>query len=114
MSPEAQNAAIAKAYGWTDVAERWDKKEWLINGLHPNHGPHSNRHIIPNYLSDLNPMHEAEKILKWDDYLAFSNILTKLTEDDTCSTVFNRPLSATAAQRAEAFLKTLGLWDDSK
>ena len=52
---------------------------------------------MPDYLNDLNAMHEAEKVLndhQWDDYI--------------CQ--LGHAMGATAAQRAEAFLKTLNLW----
>jgi hypothetical protein len=61
---------------------------------------------VPNYIGDLNSMAEAEMILfdridwsvcNYDRYLGVA----------TSSWKWN----ATAAQRAEAFLKTLGLWE---
>ena len=77
--------------------------------------------VIPNYLKDLNAMHEAEAEL-WDKGLAmeFTNQLVgivcsargfrrdKSTVDDHLMCLSH----ATAAQRAEAFLKTLNLWKD--
>jgi hypothetical protein len=63
---------------------------------------------IPDYLNDLNAMHEAENILsseKWQrrDYIDY------LSEDDQWLHVHS-----TAAQRAEAFLRTLNLWENDK
>jgi predicted Zn-dependent protease len=70
---------------------------------------------LPDYLNDLNAMHEAERMLLakcgndpqddlWIYYLA--NLL------------MSAPLClrehATAAQRAEAFLRTIGKWEESK
>ena len=64
----------------------------------------------PDYLNDLNAMHEAEKVLPrqlshidyWQKgYGRFQTLLAEYTIT---------PYSATAAQRAEAFLKTLNLW----
>lgn len=58
-----------------------------------------------NYCTDLNAMHEAEKTHRasgdWHEYI---QILDTLSEVD--------PIYATARQRAEAFLRTLGLWKE--
>ena len=57
---------------------------------------------MPDYLNDLNAMHEAEKVLNeaylWNRYKGW--LLTWMTE----------PIRATAPQRCEAFLKTIGKW----
>ncbi len=61
-----------------------------------------------NYHGDLNAMHEAEKVL------------TKEQEDEytvtLCIEVQPEPrlFHATAAQRAEAFLRTIGKWEDEE
>ncbi len=68
---------------------------------------------LPDYLCDLNAMHEAEKIFESDEIM-----LRRYT--DALSVVVGRNpkrmglFRATAAQRAEAFLRTLHLLDDSK
>jgi len=81
-----------------------------------------------NYAGCLNDMHEAEKMLvAWidprneanriwgDTYGRYIGLLVKITEsrffmgkDD--STELQKLMSATAAQRAEAFLRALSLW----
>ena len=62
----------------------------------------------PDYLNDLNAMHEAEKTL--DDsslgLVSYHNILASI-----CKT-HRDCVRATAAQRAEAFLRTLSLWTE--
>ena len=64
---------------------------------------------IPDYCSDLNAMHEAEKVLgevhsinscEYDDWLQ------SIIEHD-------QKWRATACQRAEAFLRTLGKWEET-
>jgi hypothetical protein len=86
MTDEQINAAIAKA---TDCA---------------GHG---------NYTHDLNAMHEAEKVLAPKNWDRFSkkwwNYYNHLLDDDVQKTIH-----ATARQRAEAFLRTLGKWEEDK
>jgi len=64
----------------------------------------------PDVFNDLNAMHEAEKILrsdkwKWLAYVNSLNQIPSLQDEWLCSS-----LHATAAQRAEAFGRTLNLW----
>ena len=67
-----------------------------------------------NYHGDLNAMHEAEKVLTekgvnyWWEYVNYINRLNP--------TPFGHETAvhATAAQRAEAFLRTIGQWEDGE
>ena len=59
---------------------------------------------IPDYLNDLNAMHKAEKQLEAEDNHAYGCYCFELYEK------YGNTVSLTAAQRAEAFLKTLNLW----
>ena len=90
MTPEQQRVAIAEACGWLKV-----------------HG-HSVAGI-PDYLNDLNAMHEAEKTLTDKAHEEFRLNLYDLIRDDSRLIV-----SSTASQRAEAFLRTIGKWEESK
>jgi hypothetical protein len=62
---------------------------------------------IPDYCNDLNAMHEAENSIPHPSYFYQSN-LTELCGGE------NRIYRATASQRAEAFLRTLGKWEGAK
>ena len=96
MSPEAQRIALAKAHGY--------------NLSEPYIGDGS---YLPDYLNDLNAMHEAEVALteeQAEKYEAYLNSPGMYIEGGYPSTLYL--YHATAAQRAEAFLKTLGLWKD--
>ena len=123
MSPQKQRIAIATACGWiiaNPENDRPDYRHWTPPGCvaKPNHMYGDKP---PNYLSDLNAMHEAKKVL-WAAglMLEFVNQLVgitcsamgfrwnKLTEHDNVILVAN----ATAEQEAEAFLRTLGLWEE--
>jgi len=88
MTDEQINAAIAEACGWA----------------HANIEPHA----YPNYCIDLNAMHEAEKVLTREQINAFCQ---KLFPTNYCGVWWS--IHATARQRAEAFLKTLGKWEEA-
>lgn len=73
---------------------------------------------FPDYLNDLNDMHDAEKTLTveqsedYAEYLCRSICGQPPERVSICE--FAHTIHATAAQRAEAFLKTLNLWDSTK
>lgn len=101
MSPEKQRIAIARACGWTKCRIEWGFPV----------GNRNNDVIvrdIPDYLNDLNAMHEAEKKLTGQKIDAY--VTTLCLKVQPAPSLWN----ATAAQRAEAFLRTLGLWEDDK
>jgi len=64
---------------------------------------------IPRFSTDLNAMHEAEKELTDEQYLEFSRWL--MDECQEFGRVW-RHSSASAGQRAECFLRTIGKWRD--
>lgn len=102
MSPEAQRIAIAESVGWTEISD-WGASG--INGKHPT-GPWVE--VIPDYLNDLNAMHEVERALNISDeqITYWKNTLEFVCNRDNTIT-----LMATAAQRAEAYLRTIGKWE---
>lgn len=59
----------------------------------------------PNYPSDLNACHEMEKVLTYEQICDYGDWLPK---DDWGL------IHATAAQRAEAFLRTIGKWEEGQ
>ena len=93
--------------GFKPDFQTWEST-WLIFGL-------------PDYCNDLNAMHEAEKLLTEcadDNYAKFQNYLYHL-ETTVCNALGSDSgeegwsgyiAFATARQRAEAFLKTIGKW----
>lgn len=116
MSPEAQRLAIAEACGWRLEYDTTQLKAiWIVS---PKSGYHYavDDEFIPDYLKDLNAMHEAEKTLtvnQWTDYLdALDKICVPV---HICPTTHAMSVyCATAQQRAEAFLRTLNLWTEEK
>ena len=97
MTTEQQRIAIAEACEKTPV-------HLYPIGTYPIHLAD----CLPDYLNDLNAMHEAEKILTDDQHITYRNILANVIGDVTF--FCRKYTSATAAQRAEAFLRTLNLW----
>lgn len=114
MTPEQQQIAIAKTCGWT--AEQDSNGYWRATNQKSGHASElwlSERNVwsvgIPDYLNDLNAMHEAEKAMNNNDWWKFVEHLTNICGGGTALGI-----SATAAQRAEAFLRTLGLWEEAQ
>lgn len=109
MSPKQINHAIHKHFGWEYVpaADGWRRN---TRELH---------YEIPNYHGDLNEMHEAEKTLNNGQALKYQDTLISLvctldvlfpaTRDCAMQGFLHH---ATSAQRAEAFLRTIGKWND--
>lgn len=103
MSPEQQRIKIAEAVGWTPTPTGW----WT---MHPSGIPTGEYPAFtdpPDYLKDLNAMHEAEKVLVGRNNWELCDYVHKLH-----ATTNGWPAFATAAQRAEAFLRTLNLWKE--
>jgi hypothetical protein len=110
MKPEKQRIAIAEACGWKNadhpdamkLKQGWTMPEkWCMDPK----GVLRFNHHRPDYLNDLNAMHEAEKTLDYNDL----NDMEKSVSFHFGVT----PFHATASQRAEAFLRTIGKWEES-
>ena len=110
MTNEEMRIAIAEACGWTEI--QWSE---LIN---PRIAIENKQFCcdteqfrclwLPDYLNDLNAMHEAELVFigegKSPNYFAYRQQLYQV-----CCLSPDLAIRATAAQRAEAFLRTKGL-----
>ena len=108
MTPEQQRIAIAEACGLTNVAPMIVKNV-KHEGDDITVGIWSDDGWVPQYLNDLNAMHEAEKTLTDKAHEEFRLNLYDLIRDDSRLIV-----SSTASQRAEAFLRTIGKWKEAK
>lgn len=110
MTPEQINRAIAQACGWRSMPfDHWLDPQGEVRGCF---GAGDEQKFLPNYHGDLNATVEATKTLTEDQYWpTFYDHLSAVTGGDYNMRKMNE---ATAAQRAEAFLKTLGLWEESK
>jgi hypothetical protein len=98
MSPNAQRIAIAEACGYSrqEAGSPWfdcpDDRQIHIEDL-------------PDYLNDLNAMHEAEKLIGPIKGIELCWHLNEMGISGEWEI-----LTATAAQRADAFLRTIGKW----
>lgn len=101
MTDDQINQRIAEACGWTDFVMH---PEFGIMGTPPD--SHGLRTAVDWYTVDLNAMHEAENCLSLDDRNRYIDALGTIHTDSWAFA------TATARQRAEAFLRTLGKWDD--
>lgn len=130
MSPEQQRIKIAEACGWTDCNWYEDNAgPGFWNGYPPtvigvdksgdwqavkaqHHKP------LPNYTASLDAMAEAEKVLtdeEWVDYCAeLVNRAPTFPQYGLGSGTdkARRLASATAARKAEAFLRAKSPWQD--
>lgn len=115
MTPEQQRIAIAEACGWT--REYADVPTWnnSLNSYQGGYEPVQTllfrkerkcfiAENLPDYHCDLNVMHEATMMLGDQQLCEMADWLEKITGFHT------RIFHATAAQRAEAFLRTIGKW----
>ena len=119
MSPEKQQIAIAKACGWTyeEKVIAYIRPEPFKHWTDPD-GEYLGLYDIPDYLYDLNAMHEAESTLSVNDTVTYATNLTRghdiweVMPNDEHFSVCYGAIHATAQERAKAFLKTLNLWTD--
>lgn len=130
MNTEKQRIAIAEFAGWQFIP--WGKKSMKMiapagyksdawRTSEPDNSitlPLDGRTIeeskvywcggLPDYLSDLNAIHEAEKLL--DD------ITRKLYREKLCVVCLmsGGPIHAAASQRAETLLRTINKWTEEE
>jgi hypothetical protein len=112
MTNEQINIAIAEVCGW-EWKPYGDMMAWYFNGvmkwcrevcgLRKDIKPTT---PLPDYLNDLNAMHEAEKILTRDQIEVFCDQLLPKHHGIWWG------IHTTSHQRAEAFLKAIGKWEE--
>lgn len=122
MSPDEMRVAVAEACGWTGI---YRKNACEFSGLVGVCPKRACEVIVPSFVKCLNAMHEAVMALpeeKQDEFrLHLEDVIVgrkygaqrvgiKLMGKEQYRAWFN----ATAAQRAKAFLRTLGLWKEEE
>ena len=100
VTDQQQRIAIAEACGWT-------LKKGIRAWNRPNNNGWDCLEQLPDYLNDLNAMHEA-MLLHPRKELLRDFLYLEVLEDPTNKT--NEPAWATAKQWAKAYITSLGKW----
>lgn len=128
MTAEQQNIAIAEACGWVDCEfHKPEPSDYTEPQPKPfargRKRPKDLWQEIPNYVADLNAMHEVARTLDAPHRALFECLLVEIVTKKEFN-MSTQPIStmhyvdalsaihATAAQRAETFLKTIGKWKE--
>lgn len=122
MSPEAQRIAIAEAAGWKWFLSPFNNEQKVLTRSQED----ANNiklgvwiwELTPDYLNDLNAMHEAEKTLTLEQHEAWAGHMAEICTKPTLTEALFvgywsrgfKIMSSTPTQRAEAFLRTIGKW----
>ena len=120
MTDDQINAAIAEVCGWTDIHDSGPWHNHKLWGYPPElQGQGGNAYkYMPDYCKDLNAMRQAEMVALGGStaWLEFAVNLMRVLEAEQMSELdgMTRILQATARQRAEAFLRTVGKWKECK
>jgi hypothetical protein len=123
MDEEKQRIKIAEACGWSRTMTPCGLIEWLSPFPERKYIGRFRIDVVPSkipyYLNDLNAMADAVAYLTPEQVDAFAIELSAIVLEnpskawwDLNANEVGHVVNATAAQRAEAFLKTLNLWEE--
>jgi hypothetical protein len=127
MTPEQQNREIFESQGWVYVPPVPRTNSFIVAHENLRRWKKGRKYAyldeIPDYTRDLNAMHEAEKAAPPDYWVKLAQMCGlngQSSYDDLNNTfwpsiqgkMIGKIAGATAAQRAEAYLKTLNLWTE--
>ena len=102
MNPLDQRIAIAESVGWRHRAG-------MRYHSHTSTVPET---LIPDYLNDLNAMHEVEGAMVSSQWIDYEFHLGMVIMNQHGEAYLKYYINATAAQRAEAYLRTIRKWKD--
>ena len=119
MNPIKQQITIAEACDWFGIENHNGLSAFgSWKGYHPEHANSiGSPQPIPEYLNDLNAMYEAEKVLtdgqayQYRRWLQILAVKYQAGREIYGSVGFE--FFASAPQRAEAFLRTIGKWEET-
>lgn len=109
MTREAQRIAIAEACGIRCAVNPHSGNVLRLVPVPVSESGTGFGPPVPDYPNDLNAMHAAEKVLTGPQRERYLCELQSIVSRYGCHWAL---LHATAAQRAEAFLRTLNLWHE--
>lgn len=112
MNPIDQQIAIAESQGWRKIGSN-DAVVYVKDADLVSYQARTQEQL-PNYLNDLNAMHEVEKTLSLDQRDIYYDKLWDVCDRASRMASVSDWLvpTATAAQRAEAYLRTINKWKD--
>lgn len=130
MKPDKQRIAIAEACGWLQKTEYnslagWHKMtntivdEFFCKYTYDKDTKQRIGYVwkatseLPKYLTDLNAMHEAE-VLNFRSISAVERYRAALHGVLVAKFAVESDITSCASHRAEAFLRTLNLWEESE
>lgn len=124
MTPEKQRITIAEFCGWAfeckaahgySVTTISKEGKGVVTGRSESEFGMMDIIKLPDYLNDLNAMHEAEKLLTDEQIWKYISKLVDLTGAESLEEYAEAfvMIHATAAQRAEALLRTIGKWEEN-
>ncbi len=101
MTKDKQQIAIAEACGWKPLIIQHERDSYSFYESTP-----------PDYLNDLNAMHEAWKTLTYEQHKQSRQHSQMIVYRDgfTSDNPHRSVSNAASTQRAEAFLRTIGKW----
>lgn len=126
MTDEQINIAIAESVGWDcDPVEarawgsrgQWavppdiTKLPWPYSASTLERPLVSLRTFVPNYTGLLDAMHVVEDTLNEEQKTAYHR---RIEDINGCDGTYFDDIHANARQRAEAYLRTIGKWEDSE
>lgn len=111
MKPEKQQIAIAEALGIdtelkTDICKCGDRRKSFTHYTEHSFNPMDDEPLA-DYLNNLNAICDAAKTLDYEHLRMYHEWLYRLCGG------WRKAVDATASQRAEAFLRTIGKWEES-
>ena len=106
MTNEEQRIEIARACGWVVFS--------FTNANHVVDGKVICSVTVPDYPNSLDAMHDAEKYLNDKPNKPDEKSQKTFYRENLCIITIMKggPITSTAAQRAEAFLRTVGKWKE--
>ncbi len=110
MDKIKQKLALAEIHGWSQVH---DANSIVLGGCWVGYPPSGQiigqYEYLPDYLNDLNVVHEIEKLLDASQWLDYSIYLGGCVEDPGVED-WKRICHATAAEKCEILLKVFNKW----
>lgn len=135
MNPKEKNIKIAEACGWKKIEPITIEYMYRAGAMTSGTATWENEkgepmleEWIPDFCNDLNAMHKAERSLKIEGEGKYGDLLSQMIREKENLRWGDKPTKKfpfngwgyfslahlTASQKADAFLKTIGLYEEDK